>query len=56
MPSRLAKACPSSVSISVPAIGCTTIKGKGVVVVLCGGDKKSQAADIKEAKALASDV
>lgn len=33
-----------------------TIKGKEVVVVLCGGDKKSQVADIKEAKGLAREL
>lgn len=29
--------------------------GKGVVVLLCGGDKSSQSGDIKQAKALWSD-
>jgi putative addiction module killer protein len=31
-------------------------RGRAVVVLLCGGDKSSQARDIKTAKELASDV
>jgi putative addiction module killer protein len=33
-----------------------TLKGKDVIVLLCGGDKDSQAKDVKLAKELASEV
>ena len=33
-----------------------TMQGKMIVILLCGGDKGSQAKDIKRAKALAADI
>ena len=33
-----------------------TMQGKTIVILLCGGDKGSQAKDIKRAKALAADI
>ncbi len=33
-----------------------TMQGKTIVILLCGGDKGSQAKDIKRAKALAQDL
>ncbi len=32
------------------------VRGKAVVILLCGGDKKSQQADIEMAKAMAREV
>ena len=31
-------------------------QGRAIVILLCGGDKGTQAADIKRAKALAADI
>jgi putative addiction module killer protein len=33
-----------------------TSRGSAVVILLCGGDKRTQSADIKKAKALAKDI
>jgi putative addiction module killer protein len=35
---------------------CYTLKGREVVILLCGGDKDSQAKDIKLAKELAKEI
>jgi hypothetical protein len=44
----------SCVSITVLAIGCITKDtGKEIIVLLCGGDKTTQAADIARARDIA---
>ena len=48
--SRCAKACASCGSIGGRAIGSiTALAGRSCVLLLCGGDKRKQAADIKRA-------